>query len=363
MANSRVLFACTELFTEGGIQRFNRNLIDAWCDLGVEASIVTLNDASVPESYKARPNLQIYCARRNKARWCMRVAHQYLSCRWNVVVCGHLHLTPVIWLMHFLGRQTCHALVLHGIEVWGRVNGLKKLASRPFERVLGVSSYTVDSFASQIGRFKGSMGVFPNTVSKTLFDVSNARPSAAESTNHPLKLLSVTRLAKSELEKGIRDVLDALSSLKGEFEFHYTLVGDGDDRETLQRLATEKQLGHAVSFAGRVPDDALWDAYRNADVFVLPSAKEGFGIVFLEAMYFRLPVIAAAEKGAIDVVKNDENGCLVPYGDVSAIAIAIRRLRDRGLRVVMGENGFALVDRGGLFSFDAFRDRVREWLM
>ena len=92
---------------------------------------------------------------------------------------------------------------------------------------------------------------------------------------------------------------------------------------------------------------------------MLPSGKEGFGIVFLEAMFFGAPVIAAAEKGALDVVRDGESGLLVRFGDSIGLKQAIERLAaDPALRERLRQVGQSTVLADGTFTFSRFVDRI-----
>jgi glycosyltransferase involved in cell wall biosynthesis len=99
--------------------------------------------------------------------------------------------------------------------------------------------------------------------------------------------------------------------------------------------------------------------YQACDLFVLPSAGEGFGIVFLEAMHYGKPIIAASSGATSEVVKDGESGLLVEYGNVEQLTEAIVALSlDTGLRARMGRTGSERLHQ--LFSFDSFKCRLRE---
>jgi glycosyltransferase involved in cell wall biosynthesis len=104
------------------------------------------------------------------------------------------------------------------------------------------------------------------------------------------------------------------------------IVGDGALRPELERLAPTLGIAPNVLFRGRVADAVLDAAYRRARVFALPSTKEGFGIVYLEAWQRGLPVIAAAAGGVPEVVSSGEDGLLVPPGDLPGLVDALRAL-------------------------------------
>ena len=137
------------------------------------------------------------------------------------------------------------------------------------------------------------------------------------------------------------------------------IAGDGDDREFLRRVAERLGVAGRVDFAGAVSDSVLVRLYRDCRAFVLPSGQEGFGIVFLEAMFFGAPVIAAAEKGACDVIRDGETGLLVPYGDVVGLARAINRVLDeRELGESLRTAARANVTGDGCFTAGAFTRRL-----
>ena len=92
-----------------------------------------------------------------------------------------------------------------------------------------------------------------------------------------------------------------------------------------------------VTLHGALEGDALADEYRSADIFVMPSSYEGFGIAYLEAMAYGLPVIASAAGGAVEIVEEGVNGFLVIPGDSATLATRLTSLAtDAGMRLQMG---------------------------
>ena len=137
----------------------------------------------------------------------------------------------------------------------------------------------------------------------------------------------------------------------------YVVIGDGDLRPHLQELAEKLGVSERVSFLGHQEDKDLKDYYMKCDVFVMPSRQEGFGIVFLEAMGFGKPVIAAAFGGASDIVIDGLTGFLVEYGDVDALGDRlISILRDSDLRGRMGASGRERVSAS--YTFMHFQQRL-----
>ncbi len=144
----------------------------------------------------------------------------------------------------------------------------------------------------------------------------------------PLRLLSVSRLRRTNRRKNIAGVLEAIALLRGQLDLRYTVVGDGNDRAALERLARRLALGAQVRFTGRVGDAELLAEYRRNDLFVLPVKPspgdvEGFGIVYLEANASGMPVLCSDEGGPVDAVRDGETGIVAHASTPRAIADAL----------------------------------------
>ena len=110
------------------------------------------------------------------------------------------------------------------------------------------------------------------------------------------------------------------------------VVGDGPEGELLRSQAERSGLQERVRFLGHVADDEKYRYISNADLFVSTSLHEGFGIVFMEAMYCGLPIVCSNHGGQVDFLAHEENALLIDVGDVEACAASIVRFyRDRDL--------------------------------
>jgi glycosyltransferase involved in cell wall biosynthesis len=167
-------------------------------------------------------------------------------------------------------------------------------------------------------------------------------------------VLCVARLVP---EKDIDTLLRA-SAIAG---VRPVLAGSGPERSRLERLAGELSLD--AIFLGERPWDELVEVYVSADVFALLSEHEPWGVVVNEAAACSLPLVLSNRVGAAaDLLREAENGFLVPAGDVGAAAEALRRLAaDAELRRRFGERSRELVDGWGYdASVDNFVIAVRE---
>jgi len=116
------------------------------------------------------------------------------------------------------------------------------------------------------------------------------------------------------------------------------IIGEGPEEDNLRDLAQRLDISTQVDFMGAIWGERKFQYLAAADMFVLPSIHEGFGLVFLEAMHCGLPVIASSSGGQTDFLEDGKTGFLIPVGDVQVLAGAILRLvNDESLRRQMSE--------------------------
>jgi D-inositol-3-phosphate glycosyltransferase len=267
--------------------------------------------------------------------WLSGVVGLTLRERWRV---------PLVQMFHTLGRLKNGAGVAAEREPAIRIAqehaiiaGADRLvAANVIERGHLVAHYDADP---------AKIAVIPCGVDTALFAPGDA--DAARATlglgGGPL-LLYVGRIAPI---KGLETLLDALGCLRGAGHPARLVVvgGDTDERrdghETeLRRRAVRQGLGDAVTFVGAQPQERLRDYYVAADVTVLPSYYESFGMVALEAMACGSAVIASRVGGLQTTVRDGVTGLLVSEGDPCALAETIARaLDDSALRWRLGREG------------------------
>ena len=135
-------------------------------------------------------------------------------------------------------------------------------------------------------------------------------------------------------------------------------VGGGDDLSRLQALATELGVQDCVHFLESLSQEELAACYAQADVFALPSAGEGFGLVFLEAMAFGKPIVGAAMGGVTDLIEHHVNGLSVLPHDKEALAQALSLLLlDDSLRSDLGRRGAEIVQQK--YRFEVFQNELQ----
>jgi phosphatidylinositol alpha-1,6-mannosyltransferase len=175
-------------------------------------------------------------------------------------------------------------------------------------------------------------------------------------------LLTVGRLQR---RKGHDMVIAALPRILERFpDLVYVIAGEGEERESLERLALDRGVQRAVRFLGAVPQEDLPALYSLADIFIMANRAmpggdvEGFGIVFLEAGAAEKPAIAGRSGGTADAVEDGVTGFLVDGESATEIAAAVERLAgDPALRSCMGECARRRVERE--YSWEVITKRTR----
>lgn len=131
-------------------------------------------------------------------------------------------------------------------------------------------------------------------------------------------------------QKSLGIALEAVARNEG---VELLIAGDGDERATLERRTVELELGDRVRFLGAQPRTRVLELFRAADASILSSSWENFPHTVVEALAVGTPVLATAIGGVAEVVRDGENGLLVPAGDAAALAEAVRRFfADEALR-------------------------------
>ena len=273
----------------------------------------------------------------------------------RIAYLGHPNLAP-LGLMLKLRRSTGYLVETHGIDIWERLPLLRRIAVRNAAFTIAASAYTARRIVATQGVPAHRVALLPWAVDPGIGS-NGVRHCDASTTIPPRRLLlTVARLASSERYKGVDAVLSAMPRVLEKVpDAHYLVVGDGDDRARLEGIAAALGITRRVSFLGSLGETALCECYRRCEVFVMPSCAEDFGVVFLEAMAHSKPVVGGDHCGTPEVVRDGDNGFLVHYNDVFALANRLTTLLcDDELRARMGAQGLCRLEK--FHTFDRFRE-------
>ncbi len=312
----------------GGIEMYNRQLIRAFLEIGLERGFavraLVLNDdpADVDDRYVPAGADRPRGFKRRKARFAVEAIRAVLVVRPELVVFGHVHFARLGRLLKKLSPASRHWYVVYGIEVWRPLSKAIRRGLAEVERFLSISDFSRKELVKNGDVPESRIDLLPCALDAVWQEKHAARADEAQS--GPPTVLTVARLAAAEGYKGVDTVIRALPEVRRHVpDVVYEVVGDGDDRPRLEALARQEGVADAVRFLGRLDADALAAAYARCSLFVMPSEKEGFGIVFLEAAFFGKPSIGGRHGGTPEVIEDGVTGQLVERGDVDALAAQI----------------------------------------
>jgi glycosyltransferase involved in cell wall biosynthesis len=227
-----------------------------------------------------------------------------------------------------------------------------QLCTRLAQRVIAVSEHTRDHMLREEAAPPGKVVTIHNGVDFDRVRVSSPDAAAALRRQYApggeFLLLQVGRLHP---EKGYEHLFRAVAELHRQTpgRFRLLVAGEGPFRAEFERQVRELGLTNVVEFLGFRRDSP--DLIAAADVLVLASVAEAFGLVLTEALYLGTPVVAARVGGVPEIVTHEGDGLLVPPADPPALAAALRRLSDdEALRGRLAGAGRARVVRD--FSFE-----------
>lgn len=238
----------------------------------------------------------------------------------------HVHVKAETWLRPTVRRVMHHA-----------------------DALIGVSEFVAESIRELVGPGADVWAV-PNGLeienwSDPEFDGGSLRAELGIAPGAPV-VVSASRLFRF---KGQHELLAAIPKVKeaGFADVRVVIVG-ADDPRTVPGEGSYSDLLHRVSDELGLRDNVVFTGWRSdvrelmllSDVYAMPSFEEPFGMVFVEAMFLRRPVLALANGGTVEVVEHERSGLLSPPGDIERLAAnLIRLLGDPELRARMGEHG------------------------
>lgn len=328
-------FVFIEIFgCEGGIQSYIQDVLGAYSQLAKQpddtADVFLLRDAKDAKSkhplqqhpfryhyFKSkRPTVERLSLTAEFAAYLVRQRPDH-------VFCGHIKLAAMVARLCRLFNIP-YTVLTYGKEVWGELSNRDRQALMSADKIWTISRYSRDLAHSANKIPKSKFEMLPCVVDGSVFVPRQAPAYLVEQycLQDAKVLTTVARLWSGDIYKGVDVTIRALPKILQTFpRVKYVVIGRGDDQPRLAKLAEDLGVAQQVVFAGFVPDDQLIDHYCLADVYVMPS-KEGFGIVYLEAMACGVPVIAGDDDGSADPLQDGKVGWQVPHRDSGAVATA-----------------------------------------
>jgi glycosyltransferase involved in cell wall biosynthesis len=323
----------------GGIALYNRDMLQAMCNLPECAGVVAL-PRHMPNPSERRPaKLRfIEAAIGGKLRYLAAASRLLRGDRaFDLVVCGHINLMPLAYLVSWWLKVPI-VLFIYGIDAWQPTRSrLVNALARRAQWVASISEVTAQKFRTWNDSKAQQLLIIPNAIHTEWYGSAAKNPLLIERYGLEGKtvLMTLGRLVSAERYKGFDEVLEILPTLsQTRPDLVYMIVGDGSDRSRLESKVAALGLTGRVVFTGLIAEQEKADHYRLADVYVMASRGEGFGFVLLEAMACGIPVIASKLDGGREAVLNGQLGAMIDPGRPDDLRHAIISALDKPKGIV-----------------------------
>lgn len=335
MRSPNYLFCFLEIFaSEGGIQSYVKDILKAYLSLTAgtnsppTAEVFLLRDSPDCQNPFESKNLNFHYLKTDpvwfgRLNFAAKILIHLVQKRPERVFCGHINLAPLIQtLCQSLGIP--YTILTYGKEVWETLPPKYQIAMSQADRIWTISRYTRNSSCESNQLNPDKFQIVPCIVDENIFTIGPKSEDLLAQYNliGAKILMTVARLRSTDIYKGVDVTIKALPQIAKTFpNVKYLVIGRGDDRPRLAKLAADLGVAERVIFAGFVPTENLAEHYRLADAYVMPS-QEGFGIVYLEALACGVPVLAGDADGSADPLQDGKLGWRVPHRDQGAVAVA-----------------------------------------
>ncbi len=229
------------------------------------------------------------------------------------------------------------------------------------DAVTAVSEALRRTTLEQLG-VRNAVEVVPNFIDPERYERARRSPGARRWARPGERVL--VHISNFRPVKRVLDVVEVFRRVREEVDCRLLLVGDGPDRAKLEQRCREIDLCDAITFLGNLP--LVEEVLVGADLFLLPSEQESFGLAALEALACAVPVIATRTGGLPEVVRHGVDGFLLPVGDTAAMAEAALTLladpdRHRGFAAAAREGAVARFHQERIVErYRAIYERVRQ---
>ena len=315
----------------GGIEKVSKTFAKTLDDLNTKSQfgsyrVLSMYDDQPDSAYLSPSSFKGY--KGNRTAFGLAAITQGLKA--DVIILSHVHLLLFARIIKMLKPNVRVVLFAHGIEIWNSLARWKKQLLSKIQ-IWAVSRYTAGQITQQHG-IAGSQIKVQNNCLDPYFTL-NESPIKTEPllkrygiNSNQKVLLTICRISSSEQYKGYDLVIESLKRVIQVYpDLVYLLVGKADtaELERINKLIVQSQLQENVILTGFVAENELHLHYQLADVFVMPSKSEGFGLVFIEAAAYGCTVIGGNADGSTDALANGELGILVDPNNTTEIGEAI----------------------------------------
>jgi glycosyltransferase involved in cell wall biosynthesis len=367
---SKVLFLNLTAFTlTGGIEKFNKCFLKALREIrnedGGNVAAFSAHDKEVDEKYFDTKDYKCFAGSRMpfvlQSIWAAR--------KYDHIIIAHLNMAIIGKAVKMLFPKKKITVIVHGIEVMQPLTGYKKEVLNGADRVLTVSEFTKSKLMALQQTDNNKVRILNNTVDPYFplpenFAINNDMRKRYGLKGTDKVMFTLTRMAHNEQYKGYDIVLQCLPELLQTYpDLKYVVSGkyDAQEKARVDEIIKQNGLEQVVTLTGFIDDSELIAHYQMADLFIMPSRGEGFGIVFIEAMACGLPVIAGNQDGSTEALRNGELGTLVNPESKEEIINAVTRFFSKPVLTEADKKDLQQRTLGH-FGFNVYKARLKNIL-
>jgi glycosyltransferase involved in cell wall biosynthesis len=328
---------------------------------GHEVHVITMLDEGVPE-YAVEEGFFIHrvsCAKsflRTFSMW-FRFFLKIRCVNPDIIHVQSIPLSVPAFFMRIFSNKN-YIVWVQGSDIYTPTAFLKLFSPLLLKKASTIIALTEGMKTEINKKYKRDTVVIPNGIELDKFKTELTGLSKLQTgsyssdTDHNIIFVGTLRQIK-----GVRYLIEAMSIIRlNNPHVKLMIVGDGEEKEYLQKLTSDLNLNNCVSFVGKVPNDDIPKYMKEADLFVLPSLSESFGIVNIEAMASGLPIVSTNVGGLPYLIKDGINGFLVNPRDPSAIAEkSLLILNDKNLKESISLNNLSEAKK---YSWDYVIERL-----
>lgn len=357
----KILFLIDELCVRGGTERHLLDLVRGVVALGVSVHVVSLRDGAFAEKVRCLPNVRYAClgiVRLHDLRGLralVGLANLIRRERFDIVQTFHAASDLLGPLAARLSARKLFVVSSRrdlGYTKNRRHIRAQRLLNRWVDGMLANSLAVRDAIVAAEGYPMERITVIYNGIDTSLYERigSEAKEESRQAFGLPRKHLVVGALGNIRPVKGIDDLVQAaIEVLRSRRDVCFAVAGEGNTGLQVKALAMAG-VSDQFRFLGKLGEEEVRQYLALLDIYVHPSRSEGFSNAILEAMALGLPIVATAVGGTTEVIRDGENGMLVPAFTPRTIADAIERyIEHPELRLAHAEHarrdvrtGFAL---------------------
>ena len=287
----------------------------------------------------------------------------------DVVILSHINLLSIAYLIKRFSPKTKVYLIAHGIEIWRKLPEAKLNALNRLDKIIAVSHFTKEKIKSEHKILDSKIEILNNCLDPFYYFPRDFSKPNTLLNRYNLKqdntiIICLSRLSSSEKYKGYDNVIKILPNLiQKDPKVIFLLAGKADEEEQsrLSNLITKYKIKDNIRLIGFVDEAELTVHFLLSDIFVMPSKKEGFGIVFIEAMASGLRVIAGNKDGSVDALSNGKLGKLVDPDDLNQVENVLSELLDspsnKEEKLALQKNVFEV------FNYQNYRENLKNMIL